>query len=163
MRFRMLIPFSAIALAACSDINNGWAENGGGYVKYSLNGGSSYTMDIEPDGGELPTSTRHYAVFYASNASRGDYLQVLVNKPVLGDNTPISSNYYTYAIFGNSIKAQLFEDSSNFKIDQKDDSTWTADLDLLFQSCNENECESDPAKGIRLKGRLRFWVDPDDN
>lgn len=163
MRLRMLAMFSAISLAACSSINNGWAENGGGYVKYSLNGGASYIMSIEPDGGELPTSTRHYAVFYAANKDRGDYLQILVNKPVLGDNKPVADNYYTYAIFGNAIKAQLFADSSNVKIDQKDDSTWTAVLDLLFQSCDENECSTDVSKGIRLTGRLRFWVDPDNN
>lgn len=163
MRFRMLAIFSAISLAACSGVNDGWAENGGGYIKYSLNGGTSYTMSIEPDGGELPSSTRHYAVFHAANKDRGDYLQLLVNKPVLGDNTPVASSYYTYAIFGNAIKAQLFADSSNVKIDQKDDSTWTADLDLLFQSCDENECSSDASKGIRLTGRMRFWVDPDSN
>ena len=39
---RFILPFFLLLLFACDNINSGWEIDGGGYVKYKLNGENAY-------------------------------------------------------------------------------------------------------------------------
>jgi len=155
----LIIP--AILLSACSEINSGWTVDGGGYAKIYVNGEGPKTLDIDPDGGNvIMSSSKHWASFYAYDSTEGDYLQIMVYKPVLGSNTPLTSVNYTYLVLGNSATARIIDsDSSYIKFDQKDDTLWSADLNLIFNHCYSDECDNSK---VRITGRLRYWIDPDD-
>ncbi|MDR1759924.1 MAG: hypothetical protein LBR60_05290 [Fibrobacter sp.] len=155
LRF-FVLAFFALALAACDQINKGWVAEGGGYIKYSLNGEGSYELELLPESVQLPYVDRHY--FYAQTAPSGrrDELAFMVSNPSLGKNAVVAA--YTYFIRNGGLKAPLISGGSYVTFDQRDDSTWTADLNLIFESCSETECSAE--NPVRLSGRFRYWIPP---
>jgi len=149
--------------SACSDINNSWEVKGGGYIKYSVDGSKSYTIELDDDDVEIPyiRNSHHYLMIHTreEESSRRDIFTIMVNRPVLGDN-PIIQDYSKFSAEG-SDAGRIYADSSNFHIDQKDDSTWTADLDLYAQDCRQGDCMDD-APRIHITGRFRYWVPADE-
>ncbi len=162
MQFRFPTLFFGIFLlvTACSDINSGWTVDGGGYMKLTINGDEDLDLAIDPDDGDVTLrSNKHYVTFLGKNRD-GDALQIMVNKPELGDNAPVTSSGYTYLVLGNSYPAHIIDtDSSYIKFDQKDSILWSADVHLIFNHCYGDECDNDR---VIITGRMRYWVDPDD-
>ena len=52
--------FSIFLLLGCSEINDSWEVKGGGYFKYTVNGGSSYTIELDDDDVVRPDYGRSY-------------------------------------------------------------------------------------------------------
>lgn len=156
----LFISLAISCTIGCSDINDSWEVNGGGYLKYTFNGGKSYTIELAKDDVRRPDYGRSYFQVNtrAKESKKGDQFSIVVNRPILGENTPESG--YTWMIAEKSIKGYLTGDSNVVIFDQKDDSTWTADVDLHFSDCRSGNCnDSIP---IHIKGRLRYWVAMDD-
>ena len=162
MRLSPAIPATLFSLLffACSGINDSWEVKGGGYIKYHINGGKNYTIELGPDDVEVPFIRNSHHYFFVktqkSESSRGDQISFMVNKPTLGDN-PIVEGQYSWFIAENSEKGKFFADSSKVHFDQKDDSTWTADLDLYATDCRNGKC-SESLPRLHISGRLRYWI-----
>ncbi len=154
--------FSFFLLLGCSEINDSWEVKGGGYFKYTVNGGSSYTIELDDDDVVRPDYGRSYFQVQTrlSESSRGDQFSILVNRPILGYND--ADRTYSWMIAEKSEKGYLVGDSNIVHFDKMDnDSTWTANVDLYFQDCRNGECEAE-RKPIHIKGRLRYWISEDD-
>ena len=154
----------SLGLIACSGINDSWEVKGGGYIKYKINGGESHTIELHADDVEIPFihNSHHYLYLQtrAKESSRGDQISLMVNKPTLGDNAPVQGQY-SWFVVENSEKGTIFADSSIVHFDQKDDSTWTADLDLYATDCRIGHCE-DTLPALHITGRLRYWIPKED-
>lgn len=159
-----VLPFSAITallLLGCSQINDSWEVKGGGYFKYTVNGSKSYTIELDEDDVILPDYGRSFFQMQTrlNESSRGDQFSILVNRPVLGKNH--ADQKYSWMIAENSAKGHLVGDDNLVKFDQKDDSTWTANIDLQFQDCRNKDC-SDQGDPIHVEGRIRYWIPLDE-
>lgn len=150
----------AFTLIACSGINDSWEVKGGGYIKYRINDGKSYTIELGPDDVEIPfiRNSHHYLYFKTQlkASDRGDQFSLMVNRPTLGNNAPVQGQY-SWFIAENSEQGKIFADSSIFHIDQKDDSTWTADLTLYAEDCSSGHCLSS-LPPLKITGRFRYWI-----
>ena len=164
-----MIPFrlktslaAAVLLMACGDINEGWEVDGGGYLKYRINDEDERTIELAEDDVEVPfikNSHRYFLVkTRAKESKRGDQFSIMVNGPVLGDNPVVQQ--YSWFNYGSLTQAPILGDSSIVRFDQKDDSTWTATLDLYTPDCRSGKC-IDTLPNLHITGRLRYWVDPD--
>ena len=154
--------FSLFLLLGCSEINDSWEVKGGGYLKYTVNGGKSYTIELDADDVVRPDYGRSFFQVQTQmeESSRGDQFSILVNRPKLGYNNANAN--YSWMIVENSEKGYLVGDSNIVHFDQKDnDSTWTAYIDLYFQDCRTGSCENDHPP-LHIEGRLRYWIAEDD-
>lgn len=156
--------FSAIAalmLLGCSEINDSWEVKGGGYFKYSVNGSKSYTIELDEDDVILPDYGRSFFQVQTriKESSRGDQFSIVVNRPILGKND--ADQTYSWMIAEKSEKGYLTGDENIVHFDQKDDSTWTADIDMHFIDCRKGECDEE-ATPIHVEGRLRYWIPLDE-
>ena len=107
----------------------------------------------------IKNSHRYFLVkTRASESKRGDQFSIMVNRPVLGDNPVVPR--YSWFNYGSMTQATIIADSSVVRFDQKDDSTWTADLSLYAPDCRSGKC-IDTLPNLHITGRLRYWVDPD--
>ena len=153
----------AFLLTACSDINEGWEVDGGGYLKYEINGEDEQTIELDRNDVEVPyirNSHRYFLVkTRASESKRRDQFSIMVNRPILGDNPVVQR--YSWFNYGSLTQAPIIADSSIVKFDQKDDSTWTASLDLYTPDCRSGKC-IDTLPNLHITGRLRYWIAPDD-
>lgn len=154
----------AFSLFACSGINDSWEVKGGGYIKYQVNGGEKYTIEMDADDVEIPfIHNQHHYFFFRTRleeSSKGDQFSVMVNKPMLGDN-PVVQGPYSWFMAEHSDKGFIWADSSVVHFDQKDDSTWTADLDLYAQDCRSGKC-LDSLPALHVTGRFRYWIPEED-
>ena len=167
---RIFLISSSLWFLGCDGINDGWATEGGGYMKYKINSEDpSYELEIEPDGVTLPgaicysdySECNHWASFDGSNSNSGDYLKFTVNHATSGRFTPQANTELTYFILANGLKAAVFSGSSEVHIKQADSSIWSGDFNLLFQSCGLETCSNDTTEGIRVVGTFQYWVEPD--
>jgi hypothetical protein len=62
----------------------------------------------------------------------------MVNNPKLGNNAPVQE--YSWFSMEFSEQGRIFAENSIVHIDQKDDSTWTADLELYATDCRNGHC-----------------------
>ena len=154
--------FSLFLLLGCSEINDSWEVKGGGYLKYTINGGKSYTIELDDDDVVRPKYGRSYFQVQTelSESNRGDQFSIVVNRPVLGDND--ANTTYTWMIAEKSEKGYLTGDNNIVHFDRMDnDSTWTANIDLYFQDCRTGKCNNDHPP-LHIEGRLRYWIAEDD-
>ena len=156
----LLLVAGTFAFLACSGINDSWEVKGGGYIKYKLNDGDSRTIELGADDVEIPfiKNSHHYLYVRTrlEESDHGDQFAFMVNKPVLGDNTPVQGQY-SWFIAENSEKGMIFAENSVIHFDQKDDSTWTADLELYATDCRSGRCV-DTLPRLKITGRFRYWV-----
>ena len=154
----------SLGLLACSGINDSWEVKGGGYIKYKINGGENHTIELSADDVEIPFihNSHHYLYVKTrlSESKRGDQFAFMVNNPTLGNNAPVQGQY-SWFITENSEKATIFADSSIIHFDQKDDSTWSADLDLYTTDCRSGRCKEELPR-LHITGRLRYWIPAED-
>ena len=159
-----IFPALALGLMACSGINDSWEVKGGGYIKYKINDGKSRTVELAPDDVEVPFIRNSHHYLYVKTqieeSSDGDQLAFIVNNPVLGDNHPVQGQY-SWFIAENSEKGSLDGGRSTVHFDQKDDSTWTANLDLYATDCRSGHCV-DTLPALHITGRLRYWIPKED-
>ena len=155
-----IFPALALGLMACSGINDSWEVKGGGYIKYKINDGKSRTVELAPDDVEVPFIRNSHHYLYVKTrleeSGDGDQLAFIVNTPVLGDNHPVQGQY-SWFIAENSEKGRLDGGRSTVHFDQKDDSTWTADLDLYATDCRSGHCV-DTLPALHITGRFRYWI-----
>jgi len=165
----------ALFLGACSGINDSWEVKGGGYLKYSINGEGSYSIELSKDDVEPPyyvNNSHHY--FYMESrleeSDRKDQIALMVNTPSTGkDLTPVAKaningkmETVSWMRIDNSEPGALIPDSSSIHFDEIiNDSLWTAKVDLYFQDCRKEAC-NDELPPIHIKGRLRYWVPADE-
>jgi hypothetical protein len=149
---------------ACSGINDSWEVKGGGYIKYKINDGKSRTVELAPDDVEVPFIRNSHHYLYVKTrleeSGDGDQLAFIVNTPVLGDNHPVQGQY-SWFIAEYSEKGRLDGGRSTVHFDQKDDSTWTADLDLYATDCRSGHCV-DTLPALHITGRFRYWIPKED-
>ena len=159
-----IFPALALGLMACSGINDSWEVKGGGYVKYKINGGKDRTVELAPDDVEIPfIRNRHHYLFAKTRieeSDEGDQLSFMVNSPILGNNAPVQGQY-SWFIAGHSEKGLIDASRSTVHFDQKDDSTWTADLDLYATDCRSGHCV-DTLPALHITGRFRYWIPKED-
>lgn len=158
--FAIAISTTAICgITACGKLNDSWEVKGGGYFKYRINDGESYTIELDDDDVEIPyiRNRHHYFLVHTrlEESKRGDAFTIMVNRPVLFDNQPVPSNTWMQA--ENSSKAPLTGSGNIVHFDQKDDSTWTADIDLQFMDCRTGKCD-EKLKPLHVTGRFRYWI-----
>lgn len=153
---------SVFFLAACSGINEGWEVDGGGYLKYRINDDKELTIELEPDDVEVPFIRNSHHYFYIKTeigeSKREDQFSIMVNRPILGDNPVVQR--YSWFNYASLKETPILEDSSIVHFDQKDDSTWTATLDLYTQDCRSGRC-IDTLPRLHITGRLRYWIPAD--
>ena len=161
--FNFFVPFIVASLTACSGINDSWEVKGGGFIKYSINNGSEIKQDLERNDVEIPyiRNHQHYLLITipSGRSSHKDQLSIMVNDPRLGKNSVVPS--YTWIQVEGSTKAYIKGDSNYVNIDQKDDTKWTATINLHFEDCRKNKC-NDTLPPILFKGRLHYWIAEDD-
>lgn len=159
--FLILGCITTLLLSACSEINSGWEIDGGGYIKYQINGGESRQIELYPKDVTLPAYGRHYISLETreEESKHGDRIAFLVADPKLGKNDIVVN--YTWLILQYGPKATAIPESSSITIDQKDDSTWTGNFNLLFPNCETGTCLED--KTVKLTGRFRYWPAPDED
>jgi hypothetical protein len=73
----------------------------------------------------------------------------------LGNNAPVQE--YSWFSMEFSEQGRIFEENSTVHIDQKDDSTWTADLELYATDCRNGHC-IDTLPKLKITGRFRYWI-----
>ena len=156
---------------ACSDINSSWEVKGGGYLKYSVNGEGSYTIELAKNDVEPPfyVNNSHRYFYFCTRieeSDRGDQFSLMVNDVQTGKAlTPIARaslngryQNVTWMREQYSIEAPLVADSSSIKFDEIiGDSLWTATLELYFKDCRAGNC-NDSVPPLHISGRLRYWV-----
>jgi hypothetical protein len=165
---RSTIPMAATALAgalafiACGDINHSWENDGGGYIKYQIEGSESYTIELGKKDVELTNYHRHYFHFKTryEESDQGDVIEAMVYEPHLGENA-IIEQYSGFSMNG-SPNGIIYGDQSTMRFDQMDDSTWTADIDFYIQDCRKGIC-SDTLPRLHVTGRFRYWIGNDDD
>lgn len=168
-RRTFLVAFSAgiiagtASLTACSGINDSWEVKGGGFFKYTINGKDEITQELEREDVEVPfiRNRHHYLLIKVpmDRSERKDQVNIMVNDPKLGKNGVVST--YTWIQVEGTPKAFIRSDSSYVSIDQKDDTKWTANINLYFEDCRQGKC-IDSLPPINLKGRLHYWIAEDD-
>ena len=153
----------AASLTACSGINDSWEVKGGGFIKYSINDGEEITQELDRNDVEIPfiRNRHHYLLVQipTGRSERNDRLSVMVNEPKLSKNNIVAG--YTWIQVEGSPKALIKGDSNYVTIDQKDDTKWTAFINLHFEDCRSGKC-NDTLPPILFKGRLHYWIAEDD-
>lgn len=161
--FKFFAPFIVASLTACSGINDSWEVKGGGYLKYSINGGEEITQELERNDVEIPfIRNNHHYLFVKvpmERSERKDQMNIMVNEPKLGKNAIVAS--YTWIQLQATPKAPLVGNNNYATIDQKDDTKWTATFNLQFKDCSQGVCD-DNLPPITFKGRLQYWIAEDD-
>lgn len=147
------------SLTSCGNINNSWEVKGGGYFKYQINDGESHTIELDDEDVEIPyiRNSHHYFIVHtrAEASKSGDVFSIMVNHPVLGENQAVQG--YTWMQTENAPKANLTGKNNIIHFDYKNDSTWTADIDLQFVDCKTGECNNN-LPPLHVTGRLRYWI-----
>lgn len=148
-------------LAACN-INDSWEVRGGGYFKYQINDGESYKIELGPDDVEVPYIRNNYHYFLAKTrieeSERGDVFSIMVDRPILGENSPDPSHTWMQA--ENTTRAYLTGSGNIIRFDRKDDTTWTANVDLHFTDCRTGKCNTD-LPPLHITGWLHYWIPED--
>ena len=146
-------------LTACSGINDSWEVKGGGSLKYSINGEDEIQQELDRDDVEIPyiRNRHHYLQIRIpmERSERKEAIDIMVNYPKLGMNNIVPK--YTSIQFDGSPKALIKGDSNYVTIDQKDDTKWTAFINLHFEDCRSGKC-NDTLPPILFKGRLHYWI-----
>ncbi|MCF0224509.1 MAG: hypothetical protein HUK20_09575 [Fibrobacter sp.] len=164
-----------MTLFSCGEINSSWEVKGGGYFKYSVNGGGSHTIELGKNDCEPPfyvNNSHHYFYFKTqmSESDQGDQFSLMVNNPSTnGKLKPVAKasidGHYqiiTWMRHQNSTESPLIEDSSYIHFDEIiRDSLWTANVELDFMDCRSGKCH-DSLPPIHVSGRLRYWVPADE-
>ena len=165
-------PLSGIAffalLAGCGNINNSWEVKGGGYIKYSVNGGKKVTVELDADDCLLTSYSRHYitCTTQIKNSKDGDQISFMVNNPSTSGKLPpvataiVNGKNQDVTWFRQALsdKAPLIAESSYIHFDEIiQDSLWTANLELNFKDCQGGSCDDSKAP-IHISGRFRYWV-----
>ena len=150
-------------LTACSGINDSWEVKGGGFFKYTINGKNETTQELSREDVEVPyiRNRHHYLLINIpmNSSDRNDHLSIMVNDPKLGKNAVVHG--YTWVQFEATPKALLAGDNNYVSIDQKDDTKWTATVNLHFEDCRQGRC-NDTLPPIHVEGRLHYWIAEDD-
>ena len=153
----------AASFTACSGINDSWEVKGGGYLKYSINDGQEITQELDRDDVEIPyiRNQHHYIkiTIPMNRSERKDQLSVAVYSPKLGKNNIVPS--LTWIQVEGTPKALIKGDSNYVTFDQKDDTKWSATLNLHFEDCRQGAC-IDSLPPILFKGRMHYWIAEDD-
>ncbi|WP_406539417.1 hypothetical protein [Fibrobacter sp.] len=153
----------AASLTACSGINDSWEVKGGGFIKYSIDNGEEITQELERDDVEIPfiRNRHHYLLvtFPSERSENNHQLSIMVNEPKLAQNSAVQS--YTWIQIDGTPKAFLTGDNNYVTIDQKDDTKWTANINLHFTDCRHGMCD-ESLPPILFKGRLHYWIAEDD-
>ena len=153
----------AAGLSACSGINDSWEVKGGGFLKYSINGEDEIQQELDRDDVEIPyiRNRHHYLQIRIpmERSERREALAIMVNNPKLGMNNIVPT--YTWIQFDGAPKSVVTGDSNYVHIDQKDDTKWTADINLHFEDCRQGKC-NDSRPPIHFKGRMHYWIAEDD-
>jgi hypothetical protein len=151
------------SLTACSGINDSWEVKGGGYLKYNINDGEEITQELERNDVEIPfiRNSHHYLFIKVpmERSARNDQLNIMVSEPKLGKNAVVAN--YTWMQVQATPKGFLTGSDNYVTIDQKDDTKWTATLNLHFEDCRQGICNED-LPPITFKGRLQYWIAEDD-
>lgn len=154
---------SGFFLQACSEINDSWEVKGGGYLKYSIEGAKNREIELHERDVEIPfiNNSHHYFFFKTrvDESSHSDQFAIMVNRPLLGENQVVQQ--YSWVSLETTPHAVVFADSSIVTFDQKDDSTWTANLKLSIQDCRSGEC-IDTLPRLHINGRFRYWIPEDE-
>lgn len=149
----------ALAFVACSGINDSWEVKGGGFIKYQVNDGKKYTIELGPDDVEIPFIRNSHHYLYVETrtkeSDRGDQIAFMVGNPKLGDNAIVQQ--YSWFVSEFSEQGKILAEGSSVHIDQKDDSTWTADLELYATDCRSGHC-IDSLPKLKITGRFRYWI-----
>lgn len=174
------LPIAAsLLLMACSDINSSWEVDGGGYIKYKINGEGPYTINLSKNDAEPPfyvNNSHSYFYFQTSlrESKRGDQISLLVQSPVVGKKMPPVSRAnvnghmepVTWMRVNNSTEATLINDSAHASYIHFDeiikDSLYTADLNLYFTDCRLEDSCNESLPPIHVTGRLRYWIPMDE-
>jgi hypothetical protein len=161
--FKIFAPFIVAGLTACSGINDSWEVKGGGFFKYSINNEAETTQELDKNDVEIPFIRNHHHYLLLkipmNRSERQDQLSIMVNEPKLGKNSVVPG--YTWIQVQGSPKALLKGDSNYVSIDQKDDTKWTATVNLHFEDCRQGKC-NDSLPPILLNGRMHYWIAEDD-
>jgi hypothetical protein len=150
-------------LTACSGINDSWEVKGGGFLKYSINGEDEIQQELDRDDVKIPyiRNRHHYLQIEIpmERSERKEALSIMVYEPKLGMNNIVPT--YTWIQFDDSPKALITGDSNYVHIDQKDNTKWTATINLHFEDCRQGRCNSNRAP-IHFKGRMHYWIAEED-
>jgi len=124
----------------------------------------NYTIELGPRDVEIPfiRNSHHYFLVRTrvEESDRGDAFNIMVNRPVLGDNPTVEQ--YSWFSSEKSDHGIIFTDQSTVHFDEMDsDSTWTANLDLYAQDCRSGFC-SDTLPRLHITGRFRYWIPEED-
>lgn len=170
---------ASLLLMACSDINSSWEVDGGGYIKYKINGEGPYTIHLSKNDAEPPfyVNNSHSYFYLRTNpdeSENGDQLSLLVQNPVTAKRLPPASKAnvngqlqdITWFRAGNDTEAPLVNDSiykSYIHFDEIiKDSLYTADLNLYFVDCRLGNSCDEYLPPIHITGRLRYWIPMDE-
>ena len=152
-----------VGIAACSGINDSWEVKGGGFIKYSLDDGEEIQQELDREDVEIPyiRNRHHYLQIRIpmERSERKEALAIMVNEPKLGMNNIVPT--YTWIQFDDSPKALITGDSNYVHIDQKDNTKWTATINLHFEDCRQGRCNSNRVP-IHFKGRMHYWIAEED-
>ena len=155
--------FIAASITACSGINDSWEVKGGGFIKYSINDGEEITQELNRDDVEIPyiRNQHHYIkiTIPMDRSERKDQLSVAVYSPKLGKNSIVPS--LTWIQVEGTPKALIKGEDNYVTFDQKDDTKWSATLNLHFEDCRQGAC-IDSLPPILFKGRMHYWIAEDD-
>ena len=161
--FKIFVPFIVAGLTACSGINDSWEVKGGGFIKYTIDGGEEITQELGRKDVEIPfIRNSHHYLFIKMPTGDGEnknQMNIMVSNPKLGKNNAVAD--YTWLQVNGTPKAYLIGDSNVVTIDQKNDIKWTATINLHFEDCRQGACNKNlPA--IHFKGRMHYWIAEDD-
>jgi hypothetical protein len=92
-------------------------------------------------------------------SERKDQLSVAVYSPKLGKNSIVPS--LTWIQVEGTPKALIKGEDNYITFDQKDDTKWSATLNLHFEDCRQGAC-IDSLPPILFKGRMHYWIAEDD-
>jgi len=163
-------------LLSCAEINSSWEVDGGGYIKYKVNGEGPFTIELSEDDVEVPDAYRHYLYLKTrkEESKRGDQISLMVSNPKTASKLdPVSKanvnghiQDITWMELQNSEgQGPLVDDSTHnsyIKFDEIiKDSLYTADLNLYFQDCRRGACDEN-LPPIHVTGRLRYWIPMDE-
>ena len=151
------------SLTACSGINDSWEVKGGGFLKYSINDGEEITQELSREDVEIPyiRNQHHYLQIKipVNRSERRDQLQIMVYNPKLSKNNIVPSQ--TWIQIDGTPKALIKGENNYVDIDQKDDTKWTATINIHFEDCRQGKCD-DKLPPILFKGRMHYWIAEDD-
>lgn len=165
---RLAARFAGIAgitasFIACSNINDSWEVKGGGFIKYSINDGEEITQELGRDDIEIPyiRNRHHYLQIRIpmERSERKDQMSIMVSDPKLGLNNVVSD--YTWIQVQGTPRAFITGKDNYITIDQKDNTKWTATLNLHFTDCRHGMCD-ESLPPILFKGRLHYWIAEED-